>query len=213
MSTDVLDPPDTEQDESDSVAGAIAPTLHDQAAADAAAAEPVLSPDELKRQHYEETVALGRAVDAAKHEWSELKAQAAEAKKEYEGLNGSLLRMLRRDPMQRPLPLGAPAESDEPLPVDDSWRKLDVNQLTLTPTVINHLYTGGIMTLGDLSDFWKAEKVLTDIKGIGEASDVAVRDAFSEYGVQHPELFEGQAGDAEPGDEADDDEADETDRD
>jgi hypothetical protein len=167
------------------------------------AADPPPSLEELKRTHYAEIAVLGNRVDNARLAWEGLKADTSDAKKEYEGLNVQLLKLIRRGPsLQRELPLG---EGDAPLP-DDSWRSLDLKQLDITPGVLNSLYTGGLMTFGDLSDYWKDGNVLSSIRGIGEASDAAVRDAFSQYGVEHPEVFgAAQEADGEVDEETDDD--------
>lgn len=219
MSTDVMDRPTTTGEDHYEAAGEqLQQSLAEQT--DHAAGEPADSPTELRRQHYEEMVTSGRLVRDAKRNMETLKAEYASAKKEYEGLQAAHMRLTGRDPMQRPLPLDEPDESDGPAPVDDSWRRLDINVLAITPAVIDKLYQAGVMTLGDVSDYWKSGKQLVDLKGIGEASDTAVRDAFSNYGVEHPEVFGdratvagavegGEGGEIDPDEpEADDDETD-----
>ncbi len=189
-------------------------SANDSTGSAASTEPPAPSPDELKRAHYEEIVALGKRVEEAKRGWDSLKVETTEAKKEYEGLLAAYLRLTRRDPMQRTLLVEPHAELENPPVVDDSWRKLEITVLDLAPAAVDKLFQAGVMTLGDLQDYWQSGKQLCDIKGIGEASDTAIRDAFSTYGVEHSEIFgeaplaEGE-GDAEPEDEEDDDSDDE----
>lgn len=203
--TDTLEPPvDEAENKTQTGAEASDVKLHEPAEG-----ELPKSPDELRVAHYADIIDLSRQVAEAKSRLEMLKADTASAKKEYEGLDSALLRLTRRDPMQRSLlpEPGAPQASDEPLPVDDSWKRLDINQLEIPPNAINSMYEYGIMTLGDLKHFWDTGAQLHGtVKGIGEATDAKVRDAFSDYGVAHPEVFSGAgepAGPAEPTDDAD----------
>lgn len=165
-----------------------------KSAADEAPAKdpiPPPSPAELRAAHYAEVIAMGQRVDEARYLWEGLKRDTSDAKKEFDGKTVQLLRLMRRDPLQRDL---LPVEHDEssnvePLPADTSWRKLPVSELDVADHIVGKLDNHGITTLGDLQDHWKAGKRLRDFKGIGEAADTAVVDAFSEYGAQHPEVF------------------------
>lgn len=64
-----------------------------------------------------------------------------------------------------------------------------MSALDIAEHIVAKLDNHAINTLGDLQDYWKSGKHLRDFKGIGEAAETAVVDAFAEYGTQHPEIF------------------------
>lgn len=180
---------------------------------EAAAKDPIPppSPAELRAAHYAEIVAESVNVEEARHDFEESAADTKRLKKEYEGRQALFLRLTRRDPLQRTLIAEPHSEFDnlEPLPVDTEWRKLPVSTLDVADHIVGKLDNHGITTLGDLQDHWKAGKKLRDFKGIGEAADTAVVDAFSEYGAQHPEVFGEKPAPVESEDEPEDEDGEE----
>ncbi len=155
---------------------------------------PVPTADELRAAHYAEIIAESQRVEKMRLDYEESNVETKRLKKELEGGQALFLRLTRRDPLQRTL-LNATADpnldnhSDAPLPANDEWRKLPISALDIADHIVGKLDNNHIATLGDLQDHWKAGKRLCDFKGIGEAADTAVVDAFSEYGAQHPEVF------------------------
>lgn len=71
--------------------------------------------------------------------------------------------------------------------------KLSIDVLGLTEKKNEKLIGAGLGTLGELHDYWQTGKSLRDIKGVGEALDTEFKDAFSDYGAEHPEVFGEQA--------------------
>lgn len=98
-------------------------TAASQQAGDAPAKDPIPppTPTELRALHYQEVLAMGARVQEARNVWESLKKDTADAKKEFDGMTVSLLRLMRRDPLQRQLPVEEYDEfkSDEPLPSDE----------------------------------------------------------------------------------------------
>lgn len=70
-----------------------------------------------------------------------------------------------------------------------------MSELGLSAGTLSKLESEHIETLGQLDEFWKSGKLLTDIKGIGEETAAKIADAYADYGQQHPALF-GQESDA-----------------
>jgi len=171
---------------------------------------PLPTPNELRALHYAEVIETGKRVNELRFTWEGLKKEASDAKKEFDGATVMLLRLMSRDPLQRQLPIETHPEfehKDEPLPADDSWRKLPASVLGIKESWCAKLDSAGYGTLGELQDLWTAGGRLREkCDGIGEATDAAIVDAFSEYGAQHPEVF----GEKQPIDDApaeDDDES------
>jgi hypothetical protein len=179
-----------------------APAVDSATVSEAAAPTPPPSP-ELRRLHYEEILSSGIQVEESRCDYEEAKAETARLKKEFEGLQALHLRLVRRDPLQRSLLTAIDPNLEsanaEPLPSDE-WRKVPVSELEIPDHIASKLGNHAINTLGDLQDYWQSGKHLRDFKGIGEAADSAVVDAFASYGSAHPEVF-GQKPDSEPADE------------
>ena len=78
-----------------------------EAATETPAADPIPapSPQELRYLHYQEIVAMGEKVGESYFQWKEKENEAKALKKEYEGNQAMLLRLTRRDPLQRQLTL------------------------------------------------------------------------------------------------------------
>lgn len=90
---------------------------------------------------------------------------AKDAKKEYEAACQSLQRLIRQ--MGEKLPL---FDKPEP-PKEDAWRELAIDVLTnhgLTVAIAATLEKAGIATMGAMSDWSDSNKMLTEIKGIGQ---------------------------------------------
>lgn len=185
--------------------------LHQEAVND----QPLTPVQRIKHDHYEEILKLNAQVCSARSLWATAKDRAAALKKEFDALNSELLDLILGGPdMQQKLPLAdgeapgatAPSWSDE-------WRKVNIDQLDISASTLTKLVENNLCTLGDLDDFWKSNKQLTDLKGIGGATADKVADAFAKYGTEHPELYGQQtpATDETDGPLDNDDEADDED--
>lgn len=101
--------------------------------------------------------------------------------------------LVRKGPdLQRKLPLSDQSPIEAAVAVVQemtAWRDVEVGELNISDAMAGKLIENGLSTLGELSDFWKAGKVLTEIKGIGGTKADAIADAFAEYGAAHPELY------------------------
>jgi len=144
----------------------------------------------LEHEHYENIKQKATEVRAARKQWAAAKDKAKNKKGIFDELNAELIALIDGGPdMQLKLPLdGKPAKDGKPA-VDDSWRKLKVDQLDIKPGLVTKLAEHGIENLGQLQDFWQSGKDLTDLADIGEAKATSVIDAFSTYGAAHPEVF------------------------
>lgn len=196
---------------------------------EAATTEPTgeLTPaQKLEHEHYEEILVRTQEVCEARTKWASAKDRASGLKKEFDALNGDLLTLIQRGPdMQTKLPLdgGQPSGGDEPAAatvVSDAWRDVEVGELDVPDSLVSKLCENGLHTLGELSDFWKGRRELTELKGIGGAKSDAVADAFARYGQEHPEVFGEPVAVEEPaaenaaddtGDEVGDEESDDDD--
>lgn len=185
---------------------------HAEQSAEVVEPTPPPSPTELRALHYQEITAMGEKVYEARMVWESLKKDASDAKKEFDGLTVQLLRLMRRDPLQRQLPIEndanlEAANSTPPLPANTEWRKLAVADTLTQHGVSKHgvelLEQNHLGTLGDLQDFWQSGKRLLDVKGIGEGMNARIVDAFAEYGAAHPEVF-GEQPESTPDDEPQD---------
>lgn len=173
--------------------------------------------ENAEHEHYEQIKSLAAKVAHARINWKTAKDEASESKKLLDALQGDLVSLIRRGPdLQRRLPLSDESPIEAAVAVVQemtAWRDVEVGELNISDAMANKLIENGLSTLGELSGFWKAGKVLTEIKGIGGAKADLIADAFAEYGTAHPELY-GQAAeglaansdsDAEQGNEAEGD--------
>jgi hypothetical protein len=69
---------------------------------------------------------------------------------------------------------------------DEAWRFVDIAEIKLAKGVIKKLKAAGIATVGDLADFSTADRDLTSISGIEEATKNAIIDAMIGYFEEHP---------------------------
>lgn len=163
----------------------VEPTATDQPTDPAADPSPI---QQVEHEHYEEIRTLNQEVCEARSAWTIAKDKASGLKKTFDALNYELLQTIRRGPdPQRKLPLdGAANSTTSP---SDAWRSVKVSELTISSSTAETLVDNFLSTLGELSDFWKAGNMLTDLVGIGGAKADAVADAFAAYGVEHPKLF------------------------
>lgn len=171
----------------------------------AATTENELSPtQQLEHEHYELIRERTREVCEARSTWAQAKDRSQALKKEFDALSGELLDLIVGGPeMQRKLPL-----SDEPATVpSDAWRDVEVGELDVPDSLAAKLIENGMHTLGELSDYWKARRELTELKGIGGAKSDQVAEAFAKYGQEHPEVF-GQAAEEPAAEEGDAEETD-----
>lgn len=155
---------------------------------------PALTPtQQVEHDHYEEIKKLTQDVYEARREWASAKDQASALKKGFEALSTELIDTIRRGPeMQRKLPLAGEASESATVAHSDAWRDVEVGELDIPDSLVGKLCEHGLHTLGELSDFWKSRRDLTELKGIGGAKELLVTDAFAKYGQEHPEVF-GQA--------------------
>lgn len=179
MVTDTMEPVESETEMSEQQV--------DEAAEQLDQAEPELTPAQIaEHAHYEQIIRLNEEVCTAKSKWSAAKDKASALKKEYDALAGELSTLIKDGPeLQQRLPL---KDGASPIP-NDAWRSQPVNVLDISESLAEKLAECSLPTLGDLSDFWKAGKVLTDFNGIGETKAASIADAFADYGTKHPELF------------------------
>jgi hypothetical protein len=70
-----------------------------------------------------------------------------------------------------------------PEPEDDSWKKVSVNELDLSPRLVDILNDADIFTLGHLADWGAKPKgnKLTDIPGIGEFYEAKLEEAYASF--------------------------------
>lgn len=168
---------------------------------------------------------------AAEDKYLALKAQAAEAKKIFEGMAAELRQLIRKRREQR----GRPPEKDlftaagggvvdaeytvtpgDADPLENLWREYPLSRWTafgLTAKQIDKLGSAGISTVGDLADYTRPNdsgwsKKLTDVAGVGKGTAEKIEEAnlafFAEWNRVLRDKFAEEKGVlrvADPGDE------------
>lgn len=154
------------------------------------AADPIPppTPAELRALHYQEVIAMGERVQEARNVWESLKKETGDAKKEFDGKTVELLRLMRRDPLQRQLLIephpefeshDSPGESHQQ---DEEWRSVPLDSLfDPKKTTCKALAEAGIRTVGELTDYTGADKRLTDLPGIGPGKEQEIEDTMMNF--------------------------------
>lgn len=148
------------------------------------------------------------ACATAEYEVIRLKDELKEAK-EFYGLKVARLRQVIRaveNDGDRPLFAGAAeaacdvavevAGDGEPTnaqAADDgitaaNWRDQPLSKLLLTEKMIDKLNEASLISLGQLADFTRAGKQLTDVHGIGEAAAGKILQALENFWHLHPDV-------------------------
>jgi len=163
---------------------------------------------QLEREHYEGIKDKSAEVSRLLLEWSQLKGDASEAKKEYDQAVAELTYLINRGP-----------ERQHKLPFTDStdgevlgWREASIAEsLGLTAKVLEKLEDAGVTTIGHLDDL-RAGDGLTSVGGIGQSTtdkiEEQVLEWLSENRDKFGEVFDGAISEDETDGEDNDDEDD-----
>ena len=102
----------------------------------------------------------------------------------FRGDSSGLTDIVAEDPLpgQQELPLDGPAA----VTCNDAWRAVSICELGQAGAVNEKLINAGLKTLGELADYTAADKLLTDIKGIGQTKADKIGDALAEYWRRNP---------------------------
>ena len=121
-------------------------------------------------------------------DWKDLQAQAAEAKKEYDGAVLVIRALIRAQTEDLPLfdNLGEKSEED----ADNSWREVELSSLDLSAKVLENLDAARLTTIGELADYSANGGRLTQVAGIGPAAAEKIEDALEGFWANHPGLGE-----------------------
>jgi hypothetical protein len=142
--------------------------------------------DKAERDHYEAIKEQEREVAEREAEMEEAAEEHKNAKKRFERADEYLRDLIRRGPAlppkpdpQRQLPFGeeapaAPTAASEP--VDNSWRLVTIEELTLNERQVDLLHEGGVSTIGELEDL-RAGAGLTSLNGIGQGNADRIEEA------------------------------------
>lgn len=95
-----------------------------------------------------------------------------------------LLRLMRRDPLQRQLPIESHREFEDGTKPQASaaWRETSLDELfDPAKTLRKALAEAGLDTVGQLADYSATEKRLTDIPGIGPGKAQEIEDRMMSF--------------------------------
>ena len=126
-----------------------------------------------------------RRVQKAEDQWKGLQQQTKAAKEAFDYTVDKLRQLIReRD--------GAPlfnGNANETSINHESWRDTEVDDLGehgLTIPVVAALKEADLNTLGDIADYTASGKLLTDIKGIGNAKAEAIENCMTRWFAANP---------------------------
>lgn len=154
---------------------------------------------EIEKQHYEAIKEKSAEVARLLLEWTQLRGDASEAKKEYDQTVAELTHLINRGPdYQRKLEFDD-TEDGETL----AWREEPIaSNLGLSAKVLEKLEEAGIETIGQLEDR-RAGDGLTSITGIGQATadkiEQQILDWLDENRDKFGEVIEDASDDSEDG--------------
>jgi hypothetical protein len=140
---------------------------------------------ELEYEHYETIKERNAEVARLLLEWTQLKGDASEAKKEYDQAVSELSYLISRGP-----------EKQQKLPFVDStdgeslaWRDIMVEEsLGLTAKILEKLEDAGVRTIGELEDL-RAGAGLTSIGGIGQTTADKIEEQVLEWLSENRDKF------------------------
>jgi hypothetical protein len=144
------------------------------------AVEAAVETDTPEHDHYIRIRELNREVLSARWEWESAKESAAAKKKTFDSIMLDLTSLIARGPEVLPLFDGNAGEE---------WKGRPITVLNLADGINDTLGDAGISTIGELKDFWAADKSLEDCRGIGPEKAATISDAFHKYAEKHPEVF------------------------
>ena len=156
---------------------------------------------ELEHEHYEAIKERNAEVARLLLEWTQLKGDASEAKKEYDQAVSELTYLISRGP-----------DRQKKLPFEDStsgevlgWREALVSEsLGLTAKILEKLEDAGVRTIGELEDL-RAGDGLTSIGGIGQATADKIEEQVLEWLTENRDKFGEEVEESTEEDEIDDD--------
>lgn len=145
-------------------------------------------------RHYAEILQLNDEVRRSYNAWEVAKHEAKSLKEVYEVKCAALTTLINEGPdPQLPLNFG---DDDQPggrssktIKPPAAWMVRPVGVLGLPKGIVSKLEEGGIETLGQLEEFWKQGRLLSDLKGIGDEKAAEVAGKFAEYAKDHPEVY------------------------
>lgn len=131
-----------------------------------------------------------RIFREAESTWSAAHREAGELKKEMEAEQNLLnkladeMREISQGNYTPRLPF--PADDAPAHDAVDAWRLVPLVDLDMPASVAAMLEDARLPTLGALADYTRAGKLLTDIKGIGQAKADQIEDATAAYWAANP---------------------------
>lgn len=151
---------------------------------------------------------LNKEIDSAARQMQDDKEALKESKALYDALVLRLRTEIKRanDPQQQ-FDFGANGEAPKN---DDAWKAVTLEELGITGKNAEKLTEAGLTTLGKISEYTAAEKLLTDIEGIGNATAEKIAATCADWWSRHPQpeaAIEGdavEAGEASEGDKTED---------
>lgn len=152
-----------------------------------------------EQEHYAAIVALNARVEAAHNEWTFAKEEAKGRKTIYDARAGELVDLIKRGPdPQKTLEFTEGEPDDEGSlelfsPDGAEWELRPIADLGMSDALTRKLDDGGIQTLGELSNFWRAERKLTELSGIGPEKADTIAEVWRKYAEAHPEVYGEQA--------------------
>jgi hypothetical protein len=157
---------------------------------------------ELEYEHYETIKERNSEVARLLLEWTQLKGDASEAKKEYDQAVSELTYLISRGPdNQRKLPFTDSTDGESL-----AWREQDIaGSLGLTAKVLEKLEDAGVRTIGELEDL-RAGAGLTSIGGIGQATADKIEEQVLEWLTENRDKL-GEVVDDSTDEDQDDDDA------